>query len=179
MSFYPRHPRGWRRPCTFPFKQKPPGFYPRHPRGWRQAYMMEQLEDMMVSIHATLAGGDRYRRCHLFDGKCFYPRHPRGWRPFDGISSTILSSPFLSTPPSRVATSRIALIGGCVLFLSTPPSRVATNFKQPKDKPLKKFLSTPPSRVATRENYFYLFGGKDVSIHATLAGGDYTSQIPR
>ena len=119
--------------------------------------MMEQLEDMMVSIHATLAGGDRYRRCHLFDGKCFYPRHPRGWRPIDGISSTILSSPFLSTPPSRVAT----------------------NFKQPKDKPLKKFLSTPPSRVATRENYFYLFGGKDVSIHATLAGGDYTSQIPR
>ena len=32
--FYPRHPRGWRRPA-FCRSSRPQGFYPRHPRGWR------------------------------------------------------------------------------------------------------------------------------------------------
>ena len=34
-------------------------FYPRHPRGWRLADLDKQLAAMAVSIHATLAGGDQ------------------------------------------------------------------------------------------------------------------------
>ena len=56
-SFYPRHPRGGRRPKV--------------PSGWRTIF---------VSIHATLAGGDRSTTDCGVAKKRFYPRHPRGWR---------------------------------------------------------------------------------------------------
>ena len=79
---------------------------------------------------------------------------------------------FLSTPPSRVATTatitslnesgrfyprhprgwrqglRLSTVLGTA-FLSTPPSRVATPLDLSKYGPTTKFLSTPPSRVAT------------------------------
>ena len=55
---------------------------------------------------------------------------------------------FLSTPPSRVATRSVSLFATIFVFLSTPPSRVATR---------------GPRRSGKRT---------DVSIHATLAGGD-------
>ena len=100
-------------------------FYPRHPRGWRQKRYYEFQAPDNVSIHATLAGGDR----HVLDV----------WQP--GIQ-------FLSTPPSRVATA--ALRG---------------KFEK------MAFLSTPPSRVATRHTAVSRKKG-EVSIHATLAGGD-------
>ena len=127
-----------------------------------------------VSIHATLAGGDGSRRI-----KCFWEES------------------FLSTPPSRVATFpaprlcdqvyvsiHATLAGGdCfrfsfsinpVTFLSTPPSRVATGILLWRAVDGIKFLSTPPSRVATG-----LHGPhgaeSEVSIHATLAGGDSES----
>ena len=146
-----------------------------------------------VSIHATLAGGDRryarwWRRNLMFlstppsrvatvdmsafstdemflstppsrvatcngapvfpSGICFYPRHPRGWRP---------------------ATFNIWQGGKS--FLSTPPSRVATKIEWNKWNNDIMFLSTPPSRVATCP-YEDGCGWFEVSIHATLAGGD-------
>ena len=57
----------------------------------------------LVSIHATLAGGD-----------CI------GYRGMPGKRL------FLSTPPSRVATAGFGLVCHQRWFLSTPPSRVAT-----------------------------------------------------
>ena len=102
-----------------------------------------------VSIHATLAGGDWFT-FPLIEAttECFYPRHPRGWRHRQSTAWTG-GTMFLSTPPSRVATSlrsRRCPFPGCFyprhprgwrhnatpitgtegLFLSTPPSRVAT-----------------------------------------------------
>ena len=59
------------------------------------------------------------------------------------------------------------------LFLSTPPSRVAT-FLVLSSVMGVVFLSTPPSRVATRERR-KPNGDSNVSIHATLAGGDCTA----
>ena len=111
--------------------------------------MIQDINEKCVSIHATLAGGDLIR-FYLF----------------------FVEEMFLSTPPSRVATtSPIRTSANRVsfyprhprgwrladwichfpkeVFLSTPPSRVATltNFKS---SPLPElFLSTPPSRVAT------------------------------
>ena len=57
FCFYPRHPRGWRR-----FLQDRNAslqcFYPRHPRGWRPVFFRFSKASAIVSIHATLAGGD-------------------------------------------------------------------------------------------------------------------------
>ena len=100
---------------------------------------------------------------------------------------------FLSTPPSRVATTSAMMEILLMAFLSTPPSRVATlpaphgcrcfevsihaTLAGGDDKRsifyicTDVFLSTPPSRVATvrcLESGYMLC----VSIHATLAGGD-------
>ena len=102
-SFYPRHPRGWR-PGTADSWQAglavsihatsrvatPLGeflvgsflrFYPRHPRGWRPVSVCHNAAPPGVSIHATLAGGDT-----------------------EPTSAPTNTRPFLSTPPSRVAT---------------------------------------------------------------------------
>ena len=79
-SFYPRHPRGWRRVYMGRGADSEPGFYPRHPRGWRRgrtsarrltqwflstppSRVATRCHDVLfrflgVSIHATLAGGD-------------------------------------------------------------------------------------------------------------------------
>ena len=83
-----------------------------------------------VSIHATLAGGDlvpSVMQCRQIV--------------------------FLSTPPSRVATSNSRMVVCFLfLFLSTPPSRVAT--LSALEAAIKRgFLSTPPSRVATAKVY--------------------------
>ena len=81
-------------------------FYPRHPRGWRPRH------------------GSRWKSL----SESFYPRHPRGWRPIIYVPFG-WSLQFLSTPPSRVATSKGRCTAPCGWwFLSTPPSRVATFF---------------------------------------------------
>ena len=107
---------------------------------------------VMVSIHATLAGGDIERR-----------------------NSYSFIFRFLSTPPSRVATSSTAFLiasGSC--FYPRHPRgwrRLADSFTALNNT---LFLSTPPSRVAT-----FKMGDppnhQQVSIHATLAGGDVKS----
>ena len=56
------------------------------------------------------------------------------------------------------------------MFLSTPPSRVATRVHN-RAFDRRKFLSTPPSRVATLTDCTKCLV-TEVSIHATLAGGD-------
>ena len=58
-SFYPRHPRGWRRQDAQTLDGVP-GFYPRHPRGWRRLVDDFCQPIYEVSIHATLAGGDLF-----------------------------------------------------------------------------------------------------------------------
>ena len=170
-------------------------FYPRHPRGWRLDDCCSVYKTGCVSIHATLAGGDlvsahiqepttsflstppsRVATSYLSQSRLlalrFYPRHPRGWRPsvmagnvyrhFVSIHATLAGGDPTSYSP--------AILG--ILFLSTPPSRVATVVAY-FFAPHVMFLSTPPSRVATAA----VSGGKrqstHVSIHATLAGGDF------
>ena len=125
-----------------------------------------------VSIHATLAGGDaRLGRCML-TSVCFYPRHPRGWRQGIGENPRIDVS-FLSTPPSRVATRVPHIYPGIVQFLSTPPSRVATEKKVITNIVFNRFYPRHPR--GWRRFFTVIFGTNYyVSIHATLAGGDYT-----
>ena len=83
-----------------------------------------------ISIHATLAGGDVLPKNHRPSVHDFYPRHPRGWRLcLQQLIPVILQ--FLSTPPSRVATTVRSVVSYSGQFLSTPPSRVATGDGQP------------------------------------------------
>ena len=118
-----------------------------------------------------LAGDDVRQRSEERRRYRFYPRHPRGWRP-TATPQSPTSSTFLSTPPSRVATDQFG--GECHYnkwFLSTPPSRVATG--QLVQGGIHQFCFYPRHprgwrHVAIREAKRQA----DVSIHATLAGGD-------
>ena len=123
-------------------------FYPRHPRGWRHIESFIDLTGFFVSIHATLAGGDGYKMHRQLPHLRFYPRHPRGWRPL--LRCLRLKRPvFLSTPPSRVATW--VSIDECERELCFYP-------RHPRGwRPRSFSLRCTPS---------------EVSIHATLAGGD-------
>ena len=78
-------------------------FYPRHPRGWRQPNQGQDIQTGDISIHATLAGGDR--RGPLAVYVLFISIHATlaGGDRMPFITS-IISRLFLSTPPSRVAT---------------------------------------------------------------------------
>ena len=109
--------------------------------------MQLSLKIRLISIHTTLAGGDRRVRQNI---KIF--------------------KQFQSTPPSRVATDPGERLPYKVGFQSTPPSRVATaSFAFLRSG--IRFQSTPPSRVATPEPAEET-KGLLISIHTTLAGGD-------
>ena len=59
LRFYPRHPRGWRLRKII-ISVFFGCFYPRHPRGWRPFAVWPLPITRVVSIHATLAGGDSF-----------------------------------------------------------------------------------------------------------------------
>ena len=56
-----------------------------------------------ISIHTTLAGGDRPLPEMTSSSLYFNPHHPRGWRHHKPVTVND-NSGFQSTPPSRVAT---------------------------------------------------------------------------
>ena len=208
----------WARPL-----QRLQSFYPRHPRGWRRQQLLSatQLRWFLstppsrvatfsasvsicacpkVSIHATLAGGDTVQPLHhvLCADVSIHATLAGGDRHI--VCRTAHNSEFLSTPPSRVATAISILIrsrngvsihatlaGGdfipsttlfpTPLFLSTPPSRVATCRCFDFDNPINGFYPRHPRgwrlcffAVPQRHNR--------VSIHATLAGGDRSISSP-
>ena len=192
-------------------------FYPRHPRGWRHYNDYVANLHRGVSIHATLAGGDATICAAAGCPFSFYPRHPRGWRRFDpSVRSANIA--FLSTPPSRVATSsgplrwntaccfyprhprgwRLPALARISVALDVSIHATLAGGDFCPVHPLYRvelFLSTPPSRVATINSFEYgaVFDGFYprhprgwrlsvwplpaldiyVSIHATLAGGDF------
>ena len=178
LCFYPRHPRGWR-PWKAPlWTATATGFYPRHPRGWRRSSYIFRTPRRSVSIHATLAGGDRepvYQQCG---------------RQRVSIHATLAGGDALNTvgPVCQLVSIHATLAGGDVpaspamltplVFLSTPPSRVATQALYALATAGSVFLSTPPSRVATQSPR-RPHRPKHVSIHATLAGGDCCGERKR
>ena len=151
LSFYPRHPRGWRPHGLEPlfrgkmFLSTPPSRVATYKN---VCYCSAQY----VSIHATLAGGDARI-----------------------TGATLAQDMFLSTPPSRVATISTAIV--FLLFSQGFYPRHPRGWRQALYAPATAgsvFLSTPPSRVATPADR-ELWNADRVSIHATLAGGDHYS----
>ena len=60
-NFYPRPPRGGRRPCKENAMEKQVNFYPRPPRGGRPCRTPSKICDRNISIHALREEGDRSR----------------------------------------------------------------------------------------------------------------------
>ena len=168
------------------------GFYPRHPRGWRLLVLVLHSHQQVVSIHATLAGGDIPQSPPPAPYGRFYPRHPRGWRrgallwkhTRGGVSihATLAGGDSTERPVAvqQQVSIHATLAGGddgspvtrCTPLVSIHATlaggdRLPTTCR----KKTRKFLSTPPSRVATHETARQRHRGH-VSIHATLAGGD-------
>ena len=174
-GFYPRHPRGWRRPGPASrwrsswFLSTPPS---RVATKQRPAAGPGQL----VSIHATLAGGDNAASMSIFAPPySFYPRHPRGWRL---IRYPLTYNPILVSIHATLAGGdgrfrKLPLIYS--QFLSTPPSRVATDCASKVVQYRQCFYPRHP-RGWRRRPRSCSRCRPAVSIHATLAGGDRRSK---
>ena len=106
----------------------------------------------IISIHASLAGGDHVT-----------------------TDVTIHYNRFQSTPPSREATAAFRDLEPSPIFQSTPPSREATPMEIVRVS-TGQFQSTPPSREATVIDTLTVLAA-GISIHASLAGGDLQVQL--
>ena len=169
-------------------------FYPRHPRGWRRHPEGDASRRNRVSIHATLAGGDIMGGKTSTESKRFYPRHPRGWRRRSAGSSHREPGRFYPRHPRGWRHYVLKYTAAPTKCFYPRHPRGWRPPQTEKEKHHEKvsihatlaggdghspqhpqqaemFLSTPPSRVATQ---FCLFDSVEqcVSIHATLAGGD-------
>jgi len=109
-----------------------------------------QANRLAVSIHASHAGGDQFRRASTNLRRCFNPRLPCGRRRRPGCQ-TRLPDKFQSTPPMREATSRNG---------STPSHQSVSIHASHAGGD-----STASDRVTD---------ARAVSIHASHAGGDYS-----
>ena len=169
-------------------------FYPRHPRGWRRTPDYGQRQNCRISIHATLAGGDGYKRLAAKIKTQISIHATLAGGDENSDSAALLASLFLSTPPSRVATYRYKTLFHTYHRFYPRHPRVWRRSLVVLGIVSWLFLSTPPSRVATfgyllwllRQRCFYprhprgwrpkytppLTRHQEVSIHATLAGGD-------
>ena len=196
QHFYPRPPRGGRRPltCAFDissqFLSTPSArratfccstpnrcirhFYPRPPRGGRQLHVVRELTNLKISIHALREEGDVIDSCIIKRCWNFYPRPPRGGRLLD-FFIFLIPRLFLSTPSARRATIKAFSKILYSLFLSTPSARRATIEAgwSVLDHP---FLSTPSARRATLPTC-----GRHlppaISIHALREEGDQVRDI--
>ena len=169
MDFYPRPPRGGRRPCLDRGRDLHQNFYPRPPRGGRldQAYRLTLLELFLstpsarratvrpeheaaflaISIHALREEGDvawRVLDAQFWD---FYPRPPRGGR--RGATPVLTPHGYFYPRPPRGGRPKMEL------------SRNQFN----------KFLSTPSARRATSPR-IRARRGAGISIHALREEGD-------
>ena len=102
----------------------------------------------LVSIHATLAGGDWLARLLPTSALRFYPRHPRGWR---RIKFRLLAV-------SRHISIHATLAGGDTSRRSKEHPK---QYFYPRHPRGWRHTESDPPKIT-----------EDISIHATLAGGD-------
>ena len=139
------------------------------------AMQEKQVHTPLVSIHATLAGGDSLKHIPILWMACFYPRHPRGWRRICLLGICDLLCSFYPRHPRgwRLCSSSISacdsavsihatLAGGdtfnihivCLLHVSIHATLAGGDmalWAEYLDG--IAFLSTPPSRVATEISF--------------------------
>ena len=142
-DFYPRPPRGGRRPSsTTPISSA--NFYPRPPRGGRHPGGVGLLRGQ--NFYPRPPRGGRLRPVH---GSCknhknFYPRPPRGGRRFFAsvnLQVQIISIHALREEGDPSASRSMACSS---VFLSTPSARRATLRGHPDGSRSRNFYPRPP-----------------------------------
>ena len=123
-------------------------FYPRPPRGGRLPEIINEEEQLDISIHALREEGDQRRGQAHFSFADFYPRPPRGGRRPDGRRPERPRQHFYPRPPRGGRLSEAGTEGLTVAFLSTPSARRATDIAM------------------------YHSGVRKISIHALREEGD-------
>ena len=191
-NFYPRPPRGGRRPERRPGRlQRPISIHALREEGDLRWLMSPHRAQ--ISIHALREEGDLLSSSSTWAFTNFYPRPPRGGRQSYWTASTS-STRFLSTPSARRATARSALFAlGGMNFYPRPPrggrplrtsrdGRPSGNFypRPPRGgRPeilgltgtANLFLSTPSARRATCRQEPEVHHA-EISIHALREEGD-------
>ena len=147
-----------------------PYFNPRLPRGRRRGRRCVLWLHAGISIHASLAGGDRCACGASGIPTNFNPRLPRGRRrrsmPMESLNMPHFN-PRLPRGRRRHNSTRIT---GCQYFNPRlPRGRRRGYWICLRREPV--FQSTPPSREATLCQRAARAAGA-ISIHASLAGGD-------
>ena len=147
--FNPRAPCGARREAwTISRGQK--HFNPRAPCGARPYAFLNGVYDLVISIHAPLAGRDQHGRCARKKSRHFNPRAPCGARRCTFLQMCDIID-FNPRAPCGARLSRGFSISYSPLFQSTRPLRGATLELFPVHRRLH------------------------ISIHAPLAGRDSKS----
>ena len=123
-------------------------FYPRPPRGGRLPEIINEEEQLDISIHALREEGDESPRNERHLTGDFYPRPPRGGRRPDGRRPERPRQHFYPRPPRGGRLSEAGTEGLTVAFLSTPSARRATDIAM------------------------YHSGVRKISIHALREEGD-------
>ena len=108
-------------------------FYPRHPRGWRPARFRAQASRKNVSIHATLAGGDRKGGHDHIHGLVSIHATLAGGD--GGVPSLLPVRRRVSIHATLAGGDEVEVKMFCTefWFLSTPPSRVATTIQKARE----------------------------------------------
>ena len=133
-----------------PYVQK--SFNPRLPCGRRLCSLLYCKKQGIVSIHASHAGGDA-----------------------SAAGDVCRDGEFQSTPPMREATGMPASHVEKITFQSTPPMREATTVARGNTCRLGSFNPRLPCGRRLGDSPGSP-GSIKVSIHASHAGGDYTSR---
>ena len=148
---------------------RPSDFYPRPPRGGRRPGAAPTTNAIPISIHALREEGDAATISEITPTTDFYPRPPRGGRHWSkaGLTPTIY---FYPRPPrgGRRANRNDGRRGA--YFYPRPP-RGGRLFHRAKFSPRWQFLSTPSARRATSTHRFTPVR-QTISIHALREEGD-------
>ena len=149
LNFNPHHPRGWRLSAWFSnFDAASEISIHTTLAGGDKSMGLKRLR-RIISIHTTLAGGDGSVSGYRERVRHFNPHHPRGWR-----------------PPHRRYRK------GPPQFQSTPPSRVATYRKRGRQDPARVISIHTTLAGGDCIFFFITCNTEQISIHTTLAGGD-------
>ena len=100
-------------------------FYPRPPRGGRRPLRRVPVPAVLISIHALREEGDVFLQRTGASFEDFYPRPPRGGRPKQ-MQAYMDKYDFYPRPPRGGRQNQKGKPGGNGGFLSTPSARRAT-----------------------------------------------------
>ena len=169
-------------------------FYPRPPRGGRRPTSRARLVCRVISIHALREEGDMFIKWIIAFIYQFLSTPSARRATFCPLAGVFFLQRFLSTPSARRATEAVTKQRAAYVFLSTPSARRATigdsitenNYSCISIHALREegdtikfdstnftgsFLSTPSARRATHRRRFPR-GVVGISIHALREEGD-------